>query len=117
MPHRERCQGGHSAPFSLRKLRWWGSVVRDAQADAVVGYELAMERLEHVRAEWVDRGRPLTVEHHNGVSSPDPLWKVLQDAEAFALRARAALRVRDRKGRPAGASSAPDRGAKLRAVS
>lgn len=92
-------------------------MTRDAQGDAVRGYELAMERLEHVRAEWVDRGRPLTVDHPNGVKSPDPLWKVLQEAEAFAIRARAALRASDRKGRPTGSVSAPDRASRLRAVS
>lgn len=79
------------------------------QDDAVRGYELALERAEYTRAEWLANGKPLTLDFANGSSGRHPLWVALQEAEAFLIRSRTALKAADRRGRPAGSSSAPDR--------
>lgn len=88
------------------------------QEDAVKGYELALERAELARSEWAKAGRPLTLEQPNHVVGKHPLWMALLEAEAFLLRSRAALKAADRRGRPTGSSSAPDRATrpKLKAV-
>ena len=80
------------------------------------GYGLALERAELVRAEWAAAGSPLTLVQPNGVEGKHPLWSALLDAEAFLLRSRSALRAQDKRGRPPGSSSAPDRRARLKAV-
>lgn len=87
------------------------------KGDALVGYELALERAAYARAEWEKAGRPLTLVQPNGTEGKHPLWSALLEAEAFLLRSRAGLKAADRRGRPAGSGSAPDRSARLKAVS
>lgn len=81
--------------------------------DAVEGYELALERAKLARLVWKKAGQPLTLVQPNGTEGKHPLWSALLDAEAFLIRSRAALGSAKR-GRPAGASSAPDRQAPAR---
>jgi hypothetical protein len=77
--------------------------------EAFRAYELALERAEYARTEWKAAGSPLTLVLANGVEATHPLWRVLSEAEAFLLKARASLSVHDRRGRPLGSNSAPDR--------
>lgn len=87
------------------------------QDDAVRGYELALERALYARSEWEVGGRPLTLVQPNGTEGKHPLWSALLEAEAFLIRSRSSLKAADRRGRPAGSSSSPDRvKPKLRAV-
>jgi hypothetical protein len=79
------------------------------QDDAVRGYELAHDRAEYARSEWAKAGSPLVVVLANGIEAPHPLWKTLLQAEGFLLRSRAGLKAADRRGRPVGSNSAPDR--------
>lgn len=84
--------------------------------DAVLGYELALERAEFARERWRKARRPLTLKQTNGTVGKHPLWQTLLEAETFLLRSRAALKSAERRGRPTGTSSAPDRATKLRVV-
>jgi len=77
--------------------------------DAVRSYEFAHDRAEYVRAEWAKAGSPLTVVLANGVEASHPLWRTLLEAESFLLRTRTGLKSADRRGRPVGSNSAPDR--------
>jgi hypothetical protein len=86
-----------------------GLVSMTPEDDAVRGYELAHDRAEYARSEWAKAGLPLVVVLANGVEAPHPLWRTLMQAESFLLRSRAGLKAADRRGRPVGSSSAPDR--------
>jgi hypothetical protein len=67
---------------------------------------------------WVAAGRPLMQESTNGLLGRHPLWRVMLEAEAHAMRFRAELGLSPRSaksvirrgpGRPVGVVSAPDR--------
>jgi hypothetical protein len=83
--------------------------------DAVLRFARAVDMADFVRADWVDRGRPLMYEHTNGALVPHPLVKLLAEAEKDAARAGRALKLepdairRATIGRPPGSSSSPDR--------
>ena len=83
--------------------------------DAVLRFARAVDMADFVRADWVDRGRPLMYEHTNGALVPHPLVKLLAESEKDAARAGRALKLepdairRATIGRPPGASSSPDR--------
>jgi len=109
--------GGATPHLSRYGLSDSGYRVTDPREDAITGYELALKRAEYVRSEWESAGEPLTLTQTNGVEGKHPLWSALLEAESFLLRARAALKAADRRGRPTGSSSSPDRRpSKLRAV-
>jgi hypothetical protein len=83
--------------------------------DAVLRFARAVDMAEFVRADWMDRGRPLMFEHSNGALVPHPLVKLLAESEKDAARAGRALKLepdairRATIGRPPGSSSSPDR--------
>ena len=83
--------------------------------DAVLRFARAVDMADFVRADWVDRGRPLMYEHTNGALVPHPLVKLLAESEKDAARAGRALKLepdairRATIGRPPGSSSSPDR--------
>jgi hypothetical protein len=83
--------------------------------DAVLRFARAVDMADFVRADWVDRGRPLMYEHTNGALVPHPLVKLLAESEKDAARAGRALKLepdairRATLGRPPGSSSSPDR--------
>jgi hypothetical protein len=83
--------------------------------DAVLRFARAVDMADFVRADWVDRGRPLMYEHTNGAIVPHPLVKLLAESEKDAARAGRALKLepdairRATIGRPPGSSSSPDR--------
>ena len=80
--------------------------------DALVAYRLACADAEYVRAEWLAAGSPLVVDHGNGASGVSPLWKCVGDADDRVARRARDLRAGARprgRGRPVGATSAPDR--------
>lgn len=59
---------------------------------AIVRLARQVDQLERVRAEWVDHGRPLILEHVNGAQAVHPLVKLQRDLEAdVAAAARAVL--------------------------
>jgi hypothetical protein len=83
--------------------------------EAVLRFARAVDMAHFVRADWVDRGRPLMYEHTNGALVPHPLVKLLAESEKDAARAGRALKLepdairRATIGRPPGSSSSPDR--------
>ena len=85
----------------------------DLVGDAVQAYERAESDAAHIRGVWVEAGRPLTQESNNGMLGRHPLWRVMLESEAHAMRMRVSLArvgVGPRgRGRPPGAVSAADR--------
>lgn len=75
--------------------------------------QAVVEDLMAFREEWEKQGSPALTKGSMGQKVPHPLIKLIRDAEraVHMLSQPAAAR---RGGRPAGASSAPDRKAKLR---
>lgn len=91
----------------------------DVMADAKERYQAQVALVRALRLEWQQLGAPLTAE--GGATGraivTHPLVVAIQDAEMKADRLARSLTSRVQKvGRPVGASSAPDRRAKLRAV-
>lgn len=82
----------------------------DLVADAVGAYERAQSDAAYIRGVWVEAGRPLTQESTNGLLGRHPLWRVMLESEWHVMRMRVGLaKVPRGRGRPTGATSAPDR--------
>jgi hypothetical protein len=59
---------------------------------AILRLGRAVDMLERTRADWVDHGRPLVLEHANGSQAAHPLVKLQRDLEAdVAAAARAVM--------------------------
>ena len=83
-----------------------------ADPDAAARYAYACERRDYAIAAWEAAGKPLLAP--GGATGkaevPHPLWVMVDSATVLCDRLAKSVRAQDRPGRPAGASSAPDRG-------
>jgi hypothetical protein len=99
-------------------------VTAEGFPEADAAYKRAVADAVYVRDAWVSAGKPVLLDHPNGVSGVHPLLKAMQDTEALANRLRCELGRTPRSaksviqrgpGRPAGSASSPDR-VRLRSV-
>jgi phage terminase small subunit len=93
-------------------LAAWGRASRalEGQADVelfrdlAARYARAVQLAEDARETWIDEGQVLTIVYSNGAQAPNPLLKIIRDAEADAHRYGLALGLdatkKGRAGRP-----------------
>lgn len=61
--------------------------------DAIRRYAWAVDMLDRLRADWIDRGSPMLAQHTNGALYEHPLVKQIRGAEREAATVARSLRI------------------------
>ncbi len=101
----------------------WGRAVRactedpDIHRDALERFARTAQLADGIRRAWRDEGSALTIEYSNGMLAPNPLLRMLRDAELDAQRFGLAVGLdatkQGRPGRPSTAVVKPDRKSRI----